>query len=63
MQTSEIPTNKVEHSQRADDQLVTNKTFIRYHNSTLPKKASSIDPLTDAKQNCVGDYSCCSHIP
>lgn len=39
------------------------ETIIRYKNEQRPVKADSTDMMTDFKQHCVGDYSCCSHMP
>lgn len=41
----------------------TEETIIRFSNVRRPKKANSLNLMTDSKQSLVGDYSCCSRVP
>jgi hypothetical protein len=45
------------------EQTSTVETRVRFRNRRLPWRALNQVAMTDLKQSCVGDYSCCGHMP
>lgn len=43
---------------------IENKVTVRFSNRNRhPRPSAKVTNTSSAKQHCVGDYSCCGHVP
>lgn len=63
MKIKEKDVATIERTSSKEQDCTSEETVVRFRNVRRPRKADSLNMMTDSKQSLVGDYSCCSRVP